>query len=281
MDIQHTNRAWKRYPQKDFGKRRSELCKARDFSMSWYLRWCAELREQPYFHRKQWEYVYVMQALWERNCIRPGMRGLAFAVGTEPLPSIFANYGCDILATDILPEKGIEKGWDNQDQLCLGLDSLNNRGLSADEIFRKRVEYMPLDMNLIAPEIRNYDFNWSSCSFEHLGDMEKGFAFLKNQLKTLKPGGWAVHTTEYNLSSNDDTQDHNDTVIYRHRDIERIVTELRQEGHFVEETDYSLGNLPEDFQVDFQPHEQKVHLRLQVDQYITTSIGLIIRKKES
>ncbi|MBL0154283.1 MAG: methyltransferase domain-containing protein [Chitinophagaceae bacterium] len=281
MDTQPKNREWKRYPQKDFGRRRSEICKARDFSMSWYLRWCAELREQPYFHRKQWEYVYVIQALWERHCIRPGMRGLAFAVGTEPLPSIFANYGCDILATDILPEKGIEKGWDNQDQLCLGIDSLNKRGLCKEEIFKNRVEYIPLDMNHIPSEIRNYDFNWSSCSFEHLGDMEKGFAFLKNQLKTLKPGGWAVHTTEYNLSSNDDTQDHNDTVIYRHRDIERIVTELRQEGHFVEETDYSLGNLPEDFQVDFQPHEQKVHLRLQVDQYITTSIGLIIRKKES
>lgn len=280
MSNTQTSREWKRYPQKDFGKRRSELCKARDFSMSWYLRWCAELREQPYFHRKQWEYVYVMQALWERNCIRPGMRGLAFAVGTEPLPSIFANYGCDILATDILPEKGIEKGWDNQDQLCLGIDSLNKRGLCEEEIFKKRVEYMPLDMNQIPPEIRNYDFNWSSCSFEHLGDMEKGIAFLKNQLKTLKPGGWAVHTTEYNLSSNDDTQDHNDTVIYRHRDIERIAAELRSEGHFVEETDYAMGNLPEDFQVDFQPHEQKVHLRLQVDQYITTSIGLIIRKKE-
>jgi (2Fe-2S) ferredoxin len=88
-----------------------------------------------------------------------------------------------------------------------------------------------------------------------------------------------VHTTEYNVSSNDETQQDPGTVIYRQRDIERIVNELRNEGHFVEEVAFSLGGLPEDYMVDVHPHTQKIHLKLQIDKYVATSIGLIIQKR--
>jgi hypothetical protein len=57
------------------------------------------------------------------------------------------------------------------------------------------------------------------------------------------------------------------------------VEELRQEGHYVEELDFSLGSLPEDFTVDFLPHQQKIHIKLQLGDFIVTSMGLIIRKK--
>lgn len=264
----------------DFGMRRSELCKAKDFKTDWYYRWCKELDEQPNFHRKQWEYVYIMQALWERGCIAEEKHGLVFAAGTEPLPAMFAKYGCKILATDIFPEKGIEMGWDNANQLCFGVKQLNTRGICSADEFGKRVSYRPVDMNDIPENLNDFDFNWSSCSFEHLGSLELGFQFLKNQMKTLKPGGWAVHTTEYNVSSNHQTQENKDTVIFRQRDIEYIVNELKDEGHFVEELDFSLGGLPEDFMVDTEPHQQKVHLKLQVDKYVVTSIGLIIQKKK-
>ncbi|MBK7559823.1 MAG: hypothetical protein IPI54_17045 [Chitinophagaceae bacterium] len=135
-------------------------------------------------------------------------------------------------------------------------------------------------MNDIPADLVDFDFNWSSCSFEHLGTIEKGITFLRNQLKTLKPGGWAVHTTEYNISSNDETQDNNDSVFYRKRDIEKIVSLLRADGHFVDEPDYALGGLPEDFKVDIYPYKQDVHLKLQVDKFVVTSIGLIIQKKK-
>lgn len=275
-----TIREWNKRLTGDFGKRRSELCKAKDYQADWYKHWCNQLGEKPNFHRKQWEFVFIMQALWERGCIAPGKNGLVFAVGTEPLPAMFASFGCNIMATDILPEKGIEMGWDNANQLCFGIESLNKRQLCDEEDFDKLVQYRPVDMNDIPDDLAGFDFNWSSCSFEHLGTLDKGFLFLKNQLKTLKPGGWAVHTTEYNISSNDETQENNSTVIYRQRDIEYIINELRNEGHFVEELDLSLGGLPEDFMVDTEPHLQKVHLKLQVDKYVVTSIGLIIQKND-
>ncbi|OSZ76926.1 hypothetical protein CAP36_10855 [Chitinophagaceae bacterium IBVUCB2] len=261
-------------------KRKSELCKAIDMQADWYKRWCHELKEEPKFHRKQWEFVYVMQALWERGCIEQGKKGLVFAVGTEPGPSVFANYGCDILATDILPAKGMEMGWTNANQLCFGIESLNTRGLCDEKTLKEHVTYRPVDMNSIPADLTGFDFNWSSCSFEHLGSIEKGLAFLTNQLSTLKPGSWAVHTTEFNISSNDKTIEQGDTVVFRKKDIDRVVEELRRMGHFVGELDYSLGGEPEDFQVDFLPHQQKVHLKLQLDQFVVTSIGLIIQKRK-
>lgn len=279
IETKQPGRQWNSSLIYDFDKRRSELCKAKDHYTDWYKHWCSQLDETPNFHRKQWEYVFVMQALWERGCIAEGKKGLVFAVGNEPLPAMFASFGCNILATDIFPEKGVEMGWDNGNQLCFGIESLNARQLCDEEDFNKLVQYRPVDMNDIPGDLVDFDFNWSSCSFEHLGTLDKGFRFLKNELKTLKPGGWAVHTTEYNVSSNDETQENNDTVIYRQRDIEYIVNELRNEGHFVEEVDLSLGGLPEDFMVDTEPHQQKVHLKLQVDKYVVTSIGLIIQKK--
>lgn len=277
--MEAAQRKWNRELINDFGKRRSELCKAKDYQALWFKHWCNQLGETPNFHRKQWEFVFVMQALYERGCIAPGKKGLVFAVGTEPLPAMFASFGCEILATDIFPDKGVEMGWDNGNQLCFGLESLNTRKLCDAEDFNKLVQYRPVDMNDIPDDLVDFDFNWSSCSFEHLGTLDKGFQFLKNQMKTLKPGGWAVHTTEYNVSSNDETQENNSTVIYRQRDIEHIVNELRIQGHFVEEVDFSLGGLPEDFMVDTEPHQQKIHLKLQVDKYVVTSIGLVIQKK--
>jgi hypothetical protein len=265
----------------DSGKRKSELCKAKDFGTEWYKRWSREIGEEPRLHRKQWEFVYILQSLWERDCIKPESKGLVFAVGTEPLPAVFANYGCKITATDIQPEQGKILGWNNGDQLCFGLETLNNRNLCEKELFMKSVVYRAVDMNEIPGDLVDFDFNWSSCSFEHLGSIAKGIRFLKNQLKTLKPGGWAVHTTEFNISSDDLTLDNDpNTVIFRKKDIEYIISELRRDGHFVEELDLSLGGLPEDYHVDLYPYKQDIHLRLQLDKYIVTSIGLIIQKKK-
>lgn len=278
-DILIPERKWNTNLVFDTGRRKSELCKAKDWQTDWFQRWVKEINEPARFHRKQWEFVYVMQALWERGCIGQGKKGLVFAVGTEPGPSIFANYGCDILATDIFPEEGIKKGWTEGDQLCFGIESLNKRGLCTDEVLRRHVSYRSVDMNDIPPDLKGFDFNWSSCSFEHLGTIEKGLEFLKNQLKTLKPGGWAVHTTEFNIASNDQTLDDCSTVIFRMRDLEQLVKELREDGHLVEEMDYSLGGLPEDYAVDVYPHQQGVHLKLQINEYVVTSIGIIIQKR--
>ena len=47
-----------------------------------------------------------------------------------------------------------------------------------------------------------------------------------------------------------------------------------------EDQDYSLRGMPEDFQVDTIPHQQDIHLKLQIDRFVVTSLGLIIQKKQ-
>lgn len=89
-----------------------------------------------------------------------------------------------------------------------------------------------------------------------------------------------MHTTEFNISSNDRTLETGDTVIFRMSDIDQLVEELRSEGHYVEELDYSLGGLPEDFAVDVHPYGEEPHLKLQICEYVATSIGIIIQKRK-
>jgi hypothetical protein len=101
---------------------------------------------------------------------------------------------------------------------------------------------------------------------------------LRNQLATLKPGGIAVHTTEFNLSSNDETLETDNCVAFRQRDIDKVVSELRAEGHEVAELDYSLGWLPHDYKVDTPPWGIP-HLRLKLAHFVCTSIGIVITKQ--
>ena len=268
-------------PSQPTTETKSSLCKQSDFLQERHVKWCKRMKIEPEFHRKQWEFVYILESLEQRGMIKAGNRGLAFAVGTEPLPAIFASEGCQVVATDLNPDIGLEKGWNNGNQLCFGLDQLNTVGICDPEKFRSLCSYRPVDMNAIPDDLRDFDFNWSSCSFEHLGSIEKGLDFLKNQLKTLKPGGWAIHTTEFNVSSNDETLESENCVIFRQRDIEKVVAEIRADGHFVAELDYSLGWLPYDYKVDVPPYSLSPHLRLQLDKYICTSIGIIIQKKSA
>lgn len=127
----------------------SELCKTIHFSTDWYQRWCNEIKEEPRLHRKQWEYAYILQALFERGYLAEGKRGLGFAVGTEPLPAVFATYGCEVLATDLDYEAGLTLGWDAGGQLCNGVSSLNQRAICPEAVFEKKVHFLPVDMNAI------------------------------------------------------------------------------------------------------------------------------------
>ena len=84
-------------------------------------------------------------------------------------------------------------------------------------------------------------------------------------LKVLRPGGVAVHTTEFNASSNMLTITQGDSVIYRKRDILEIARWMLHEGHKIAELDFSLGNQEGDRFIDTPPYFRppaKYHIRL-------------------
>jgi hypothetical protein len=204
---------------------------------------------------------------------------VGFGVGQEPLVALFAAAGCDVVATDQPHESAVASGWTASEvEWAGGTEDLNAFGLCAAEEFAQRVAYRPVDMNALPADLAGFDFAWSSCALEHLGTLAAGMDFVVAQMACLRPGGVAVHTTEYLVSSNDATVEAGGTVFYRRRDIQGLVERLARAGHDVD-MDYTLGSAPEDVHVDVPPYSD-VHLRTELAGYVTTSLALIVTKGE-
>lgn len=255
---------------------RYSTCSGQDILHPQFSEILASIGRQAETHRKLWEWVFVIFHLRRLNAIRPGRRGLVFGVGQELLPALFASEGVSIMATDAPAAIGHEAGWQGSNEYSGGLASLPSGNLDRAS-FEKLVEWRECDMNAISEDLRGFDFCWSSCCFEHLGDLRKGMDFVLNSVETLVPGGVAVHTTEFNLSSNDDTSFSGDTVIYRKRDIEELIQELRARGHHVDPLLIAPDSGGADAYVDVPPYAGP-HLKLALDRFVCTSIGLVIRR---
>lgn len=253
------------------------LCAQAQFETPWYGYWCSQFKEPAKWQRKQWEWCYIAQALYERGAIKPGHRGVGFGVGEEPLTDVFASRGCSVVATDLDSADSRSRVWAATHQHAATLAGINARGICKAEDFNRLVAFRPADMNAIPADLTNFDFAWSACSLDHVGTLEKAAQFVVNSLSCLKPGGLAVHTTEFNVSSNHQTITEGETVVFRQQDIEKLAQRLRREGHEID-LDWTLGNGIADNLVDFFPYDQKDYLRLQLHQYVITSIGLIIKK---
>jgi hypothetical protein len=264
----------------------SQVCRHATLDSATFRGWAEQLREPWRAHRKLWELAFICQALDERGLLQPGRKGLGFAVGAEKLPSLFAARGCQITATDLPSDDERNKPWAASGQWVGNLEALNESGLCPEDAFRDHVAYRPVDMNHIPDDLGEYDFTWSTCSFEHCGNLDLGLRFLERQMACLRPGGVAVHTTEFNLSSNDATLADGPCVIYRLRDMEAICGRLAAQGHHVEPLDVDPGSHGLDQFVDQPPYADwhatpppKVkHLRLNLAGHASTSIALVIRK---
>ncbi len=228
-------------------------------------------------HRKMWEWLFICQALAERDMLRPGRTGVGFGVGREPLVSVFAAQGCSILATDLSPDEAVAAGWtDTGQEYAGGLEGLNDEHLCPVDVFTRSVRYRSVNMTALPDDLGSFDFSWSSCAFEHLGSLDAGLRFVERQMERLLPGGVAVHTTEFNVSSDTDTVSSGGTVLYRRRDIEGLLDRLRRAGYSVS-CDFAEGATPQDRHVDVPPFSD-THLRTALGEFETTSLALVIEK---
>ena len=270
---------------------RSQLCSAESLRSPALRGWAERLRpmwaagddaRDVMLHRKMWEWLFIAEALHERGMLAPGRRGLGFGVGQEPLVAAFAAQGCDLVATDQPHDLAVSSGWtDSSVEWAGGLENLPTHDLVSDEELARRVQYRDVDMNHLPDDLRGFDFPWSSCALEHLGTLAAGTDFVVAQMDCLRPGGVAVHTTEYLVSSDDSppTVEQGGTVFYRRSDIRDLIDELHRAGHAIE-MDYTLGTTPDDVHVDVAPYSD-VHLRTQLGEYVTTSVALVVTKGTS
>lgn len=255
----------------------SQACTRNQFDEPSYADWCSQIDERAWLHRKQWEFVYIAQVLDVYGMLAPGRRGLGFGVGSEPLSAIFAARGAQILGTDLEPDHAAQNGWVETNQHAFNKQAMNDRGLCPADLFERNVSFRFVNMNAIPANLGRFDFNWSACAFEHLGSIANGLAFIRNAARLLAPGGVAVHTTEFNCSSNEETLDHAGTVLFRRCDFEQLGRDLIRDGYEIE-FNFNLGDLPADRFIDVPPFLGDAHLKMELKQWGTTSFGLIVRR---
>lgn len=253
---------------------------ASDFVHPKFAELCRTMGLPLAFRRKIWEFVYIAHHLDRLNVLIPGSRGLVFGVGTEPLPAVFAARGCHIVATDAPDDVAEDGGW-KEHRWSSHVENLTNDGICDPDLFRERVSYRTVDMNAIPSDLGQFDFCWSACCFEHLGSLQHGLDFVEASVDLcLRPGGTAIHTTEYNLSTNDSTLESPGLSVYRKKDLGGLRSSLTNSGHSVSELTIAPDSSYLDQYVDLRPFSSDLHLKLDLAGYAVTSAGIIVQKRD-
>ena len=240
---------------------------------------------RPGLNRKLWEYTYILRVLECELDFSAAPRLLGFGVGKERLPAVLAAAGAQVLATDYPGSAdALNNDWSARslDDLRHPLDGdwdehLRQRPLCPSDIFERNVRFEAVDMTRIPDHIRGYDGLWSCGSLEHIGGLRAGIDFVVASLDCLRPGGVAVHTTEFNVCSDEQTYEDQHLCFYRRRDILELAHALRLAGHHIEltlEREATLDNMS----VDRSPFDYNFTINAQHGLHVITSVGLVITK---
>jgi 2-polyprenyl-3-methyl-5-hydroxy-6-metoxy-1,4-benzoquinol methylase len=263
-----------------------------DMESPWFAAWCSELKVKPIYHRKLWEFAFLLQALHDRDLLNTGVKGVGFGCGEEPLASYFASKGMDVTVTDLHPEKVARMDWAASSEHASSADKVFLPHLVSREAFDRHVTHRFADMNRIPDLGGPFDFVWSICAMEHLGSIEKGLAFVESSLRLLKPGGVAVHTTEFNYTSKDATIDRGFTVLFLRKHFEELAARLSAKGHRMVGPDFNVGDGVLDRHIDVPPYTLgtqdstrgqwgtagEAHIKLMVYTYPCTCFGVLVEK---
>lgn len=262
----------------------SRATRQEEFEQEGFVHWCNELKIPVIYHRKLWEYGFVLQSLFDCGLLENGKKGIGFGCGQEPLPSYFASLGMKITVTDLHPDLVEGLGWTETGQHSSALESTYFPELVSRDSFDSNVTLRFVDMNNIPGDLVGFDFCWSICALEHLGSIEKGLNFIENSLNCLNPGGIALHTTEFNYLDDKETIDNWMTVLFQRKHFEAITSRLTQKGHVVAPLNFDVGDDPMDTFIDLPPYawqsdlKDRPHLKLSVDGFACTCFGLAIKK---
>ncbi len=246
-----------------------------------YASWAKVLGEEPRFHRKQWEYVIVLEAADQAGVLREGCAAIGFGVGTEPLPAALASRGVAVLATDQAADNAGH--WTRRGEHSSDVEALQKPDICPPGRFRRLVSFRPVDMNAMPAGLGSYDLVWSSCVIEHLGTPDAGLDFVRRSLDLLHPGGVAVHTTEFDLTPGPETVDYGHCAVYRRQDVEKLRCEVVAAGFQMTINSYVAFEHPADRYVapPLSVGDEEFHLKLALYDSITTSFAIVVRRPTS
>lgn len=240
---------------------------ANQFTEQWLLDRERELGLSHKVRRKLWEHCSIAQAALDRvNLV--GAKVLGFGVGKERLPSWFTSKGASVLATDGV-DQGVwlDRQYANSRDTLVTVDGHNDNILSFDHV----------DMNNIPPSLRGqFDLTWSSSCMEHLGSIEHGIRFMCEQMKCLKPGGIALHTTEYHYNSHHQNRlESKHLSLFTVNDLIELTHRISDQGDRLWPINLVQGSSEADLYEDREPYQIEPHLNIVLGGRSFTSVLLI------
>jgi hypothetical protein len=261
-----------------FGSNISHMCSSKHFEEPEFIRLMKALDEGHQMHRKLWEFVSIAKLIEEHHTDPINKTAIGFGVGKEPLVSLFAKWGYNVLATD-QPPGGTSVNWETSNQHADSLEDVFKINIINREAFDSKVTFKHIDMTALPENIGKYDTIWSSCVVEHLGGFEKTKEFLLNSYKMLNPGGISVHTTEIELTEKPIMMDYGHSAVFRTLELLNIKNQLNASGAEIEMSFYTPNADEFDNYVSIPPYDStKPHLKLLLGESITTSFMIVIKK---
>jgi SAM-dependent methyltransferase len=170
----------------------SKLCDAADWCDPVFDRIIRdELAEEPYFHRKQWEFAQIFRALQAHGFLNGRSRGLSMGGGDERLLYAVARRVGHLTVTDLYQAGSSWDGARTEDP---------DRSLKAAAPFAvdpSRFTARRMDMRALEFGASSLDFCYSSCAIEHIGEYADFLEHLREVRRVLKDDGVYVLTTEF------------------------------------------------------------------------------------
>lgn len=245
-----------------------------DMETRWCRGWCAELRERPRYHRRIWEFTYVLQALLEGSAQKAGSKVLALGM---PEPAILSHLARNDVRS-----------------LVSGPQTPRERDDLIDQVtFSRNVQHREAQAGGLTKGLSGFDACWSIGQAGAMGSIRAGMDFVRDSMSTLKPGGLAVHMFDFNFADDERTIDNWNAVLFQRRHIEALSAELKAAGHAPARLDFHVGHQPLDRFIDLPPFDtdrtaafdrlwrdgwQAAHLKVAIDGFAVTSFGLICRR---
>ena len=165
-----------------------------------------ELREPARFHRKQWEFAGIFQALRDLGVLRSDAVGLSMGGGRERILYSVAQHIGGLYVTDLYDSL---TSWD-----CARTDD-PEQYVKSDLPFPvdvSKISVLRADMREIPFPAGRFDFCYSTCAIEHIGGREDFLRHLGEVHRVLKDDGIYVFTTEFHFGP--ETIDDAENVIF-------------------------------------------------------------------
>jgi hypothetical protein len=245
-----------------------------DLETRWCRGWCAELRERPRYHRRIWEFTYILQALFEGSALQSGAKVLALG---SPEPAVLSHLARADVRSTVSGSQAPRERDDLIDQAT----------------FHRNVHFREALGGALTKDLTGFDACWSVGQAGAMGSIRAGMDFIHEAMTTVKPGGLAVHLFDFNFADDERTIDNWSSVLFQRRHIEALSAELKAAGHTPARLDFHVGHQPMDRFIDLPPFDagrtpafdrlwrdgwQSAHLKVAIDGFAVTSFGLICRR---